>query len=88
MKKQGIQEYLVVLVKKQQIRWHRLVKGKYKLIAADAAGVYRSRVFPGLWLDSKALFKDDMAQVLAKLQEGIASPEHHRFVAELASRNR
>ena len=84
----GIQEYLVVLVKKSEIRWHRLVKGKYKLIAADAAGVYRSRVFPGLWLDSKALFKDDMAQVLAKLQEGIASPEHRRFVAELASRKR
>ena len=84
----GVPEYLAVIVKKQQIRWHRLVKGKYKLIAPDAAGVYRSRVFPGLWLDSKALFKDDMAQVLAKLQEGIASPEHRRFAAELAARKR
>jgi hypothetical protein len=46
------------------------------------------RLFPGLWLDSKALFKDDMAKVLAKLQEGIASDEHQRFVDELARRKR
>ncbi len=26
----GVQEYLVVLLKKKEIRWHRLVRGKYK----------------------------------------------------------
>jgi Uma2 family endonuclease len=84
--KAGVQEYLVVLLKKKQVRWHRLVRGKYKLLRPDAAGVYRSHVFPGLWLDSKALFKNDLVRVLAKLQEGIVSPEHVRFVAELAAR--
>jgi Putative restriction endonuclease len=83
-----VQEYLVIVVKKKQIRWHRLVKGKYKLLAPDAEGVYRSRVFPGLWLDSKALFNGDMAKVLATLQEGIASDEHQQFVEELAKRKR
>ena len=45
-------------------------------------------VFPGLWLDSNALFKDDMAKVLATLQEGIGSEEHQRFVQKLADRKR
>jgi hypothetical protein len=48
----------------------------------------RSRVFPGLWLDSKALLARDMQQVLARLQEGLHSPEHKRFVAKLARRKR
>lgn len=87
-KEARVPEYLVVVVKKQQIRWHRLVRGEYKLISADAGGVYRSVVFPGLWLDSKALFKDDLAQVLATLQKGIESDEHQQFVEELAKRKR
>jgi hypothetical protein len=84
----GVLEYLVVVLKTKQIRWHRLVKGKYRLMAPDSEGVYRSRIFPGLWLDSKALFANDMAHVLAVLQEGIASDEHQRFVEELAKRKR
>jgi hypothetical protein len=87
-KEARVQEYLVVIVKKKQIRWHRLVKGDYRLIASDADGIYGSVVFPGLWLDSKALFKDDLAKVLATLQTGIDSDEHQRFVAKLAARKR
>ena len=83
-----VQEYLVVIVKRKQIRWHRLVRGKYRLLAPDADGIYRSHVFPGLWLDEAALFKGDMAKVLATLQEGIASDPHQRFVEDLARRKR
>ncbi len=86
--KAKIEEYLVVLVRKQEIRWHRLSRGKYRFIEPDAKGVYRSLIFPGLWLDSKALFADDMTKVLATLQEGIASDEHQQFVAELAKRKK
>jgi hypothetical protein len=84
----GVQEYLVVIAKKKQIRWHQLVRTKYKLIAPDADGVFRSVVFPGLWLDSKALFKNDMEKVLKTLQKGINSIEHHRFIDELAKRKK
>ena len=83
-----VQEYLVVIVRKKQIRWHRLVRGKYKLMTSDAQGIYRSRVFPGLWLDSQALFANEMAKVLATLQEGIVSEEHQQFVAALAKRKK
>ena len=44
-------------------------------------------VFPGLWLDGAALLAGDMVRVLAKLDEGLRSPEHQTFVAKLA-RNR
>ncbi len=86
--KAGVQEYLVILLKKQEIRWHRLVKGKYRRMLPDAKGIYRSRVFPGLWLDSKSLFANEMPLVLATLQQGISSAEHRRFVAELQQRKR
>ena len=64
------------------------MKGKYQRLRADSRGVYHSRVFPGLWLDSKAFFKDNLAKVLATLQQGIDSAEHQHFVAELAERKR
>jgi Uma2 family endonuclease len=84
--KAGVQEYLVILLKKREVRWHRLVNGKYKRLRPDATGVIRSRVFPGLWLDSKALFTNDLAGVLTTLEEGLACAEHGRFVADLAAR--
>ena len=84
----GVQEYLAVLLHEREIRWHILVGGRYELLPPDADGIWRSRVFPGLWLDGEALLRRDMPAVLAKLQDGIASPEHREFVAELARRRR
>ena len=75
-----------VLVEEREIRWHILEKGRYRLLATDADGLWRSRIFPGLWLDGKALLERDLARVLARLQEGINSPEHRAFVAELQRR--
>ena len=84
----GVQEYLVILLKRQEIRWHRLVDGKYQLLPADADGIWRSLVFPGLWLNGKAMLEGDSAQLAATLQDGIASEEHQRFVQKLADRKR
>jgi hypothetical protein len=81
-----IPEYVAVLLYEQEIRWHRLVRGKYKLLAPDADGIWRSRIFPGLWLDGKALLAGDMKQVFAKLQEGLDSAEHQAFVEKQARR--
>lgn len=82
----GVPEYLAVVVKTKQIQWHRLVRGKYKLILPDVEGVYRSHVFPGLWLNGAALFNGDMPMVLTTLQKGLESEEHQRFIYELARR--
>jgi len=81
-----IPEYLVVLLYEREIRWHILVNDRYQPMAPDVDGLWRSRSFPGLWLDGTALLSGDLRQVLARLQEGLQSPEHQRFVTELAAR--
>jgi Uma2 family endonuclease len=84
----GVQEYLVVLVEEQEVRWHRLTDGEFQLVPQPADGIYRSQVFPGLWLDAAALLAGHVARVLAVLQEGLNSPEHKEFVEQLAARRR
>jgi hypothetical protein len=46
---------------------------------SSSGGVYRSEVYPGLWLDAAAMLQDDLAKVMAVLQQGLASPEHVQF---------
>jgi hypothetical protein len=82
--KASVQEYLAVLPKEHEVRWHQLVASRYQALAPDADGIWRSRVFPGLWLDGEALLRREMSQVVAKLQEGMASVEYAAFVAKLA----
>jgi Putative restriction endonuclease len=79
-----IPEYLAILRFEQEIRWHVLVNGVYELMPPDADRVWRSRIFPGLWLDGRALLAGDAARVLAQLDEGLRSPEHKAFVEKLA----
>ena len=60
--------------------------GRFEPLLADPDGMFRSRVFPGLWLDPAALFRNDKPALIAALQRGLASPEHAAFVAELERR--
>lgn len=76
-----VREYVTVLLHDREIRWHQLVGGKYKRLR-PRADVWRSQVFPGLWLDGLALLDKKSKQVLDTLQDGIASPEHQAFVAD------
>ena len=82
----GVQEYLVVLLFEEEIRWHILADGHYQILPPDADGLWRSRVFPGLWLDGKALLSGNLREILDRLQDGLRSPEHTDFVARLAAR--
>jgi Uma2 family endonuclease len=84
----GVQEYLTVLPKQQQIVWRELVDGKYREISAEEDGSIRSRVFPGLWLDVAALWADDLPALAATVQRGVATPEHAEFVERLARSKR
>jgi hypothetical protein len=83
--KAGVPEYLAILMEEQEIRWHRLGKKGYQLLR-PSDGIWKSRIFPGLWLDGKALLANDSAKVLATLQKGLQSPEHGAFVKKLAKR--
>ena len=51
----------------------------------DAAGILKSRLFPGLWFDTVALLAGILKQALATLQRGVESVEHAAFAASLAS---
>ena len=82
----GVQEYLAVLLRRREVRWHRLRNGRFEVDPAPADGVYRSAVFPGLWLDAAALLAGDLGRVLTVLNEGINSPAHGTFVRLLAER--
>lgn len=78
-----VQEYIVWTVLDSQIHCFSFVEGDYQVLTAMDA-VWKSRVFPGLWLDQTALLAGQMQQVLAVLQMGIDSPEHQAFVEKLA----
>jgi Uma2 family endonuclease len=82
----GVQEYLAVLLREREVRWHRLVGGRFEVVPAPADGIYRSAAFPGLWLDAAALLAGDLAHMLTALGEGLRSPEQAAFVARLAAR--
>lgn len=81
----GVGEYIVVLVEEQTVRAFRREQGVYVDSPIDADGNYRSIVFPGLWLDTRALFKRDAAQILATLDKGLKTDEHRAFVTRLQS---
>ncbi len=82
----GVREYVAILISEKEIRWHRLVNGMYELCEPTSKGVYRSRVFPGLWLDGPALWNYDLARLLQTLGRGLQSAEHAAFVKKLAAR--
>jgi Uma2 family endonuclease len=84
----GVREYMVAAVRQRQVFWWTHHKGKFKPLASGADGIFRSIVFPGLWLDSKALLRGDLRRLLAVLRQGLATPDHAAFARELAGRKR
>ncbi|MBI3822515.1 MAG: Uma2 family endonuclease [Planctomycetes bacterium] len=84
----GILEYLVWRVEDDAIDWFILKRGSYQRLRLTGDGLYKSKVFPGLWLDPQAMITGDVARVIEIVQQGIASPEHERFVEKLRSKKK
>jgi Uma2 family endonuclease len=82
----GVLEYIVRDLRDQRVHWFVLRDGRFEPLAADADSLFRSQVFPGLWLDPSALASGDPTVISAMLQRGLASPEHQAFVADLERR--
>jgi hypothetical protein len=78
-----VQEYIVWRVQDSAIDWFVLRNSLFIRLPLGPDGIYRSEVFPGLWLDAAALVGGDMAKVLQVLRQGLATPEHAAFVAKL-----
>lgn len=69
----GVREYLIAIAKEEKFIWNELTASGYRPIEPDADAIIRSRFFPGLWLDTAALVRHDLAGLLAVVQQGIAS---------------
>lgn len=80
-----VQEYMIWRTRDQAVDWWALEDDEYVRMEPDSEGIIRSRVFPGLWLDVRALTSEDATGVIAGLQQGLASEAHAAFKARLAT---
>ncbi|MGB7712043.1 MAG: Uma2 family endonuclease, partial [Microcoleus sp.] len=78
-----LKEYLVWQVMDRRLDWFSLQEEEYISLVPDAAGIIRSRVFPGLWLAVSALLEGDMSSAIATLQTGLNSDAHQEFIQQL-----
>jgi Uma2 family endonuclease len=82
----GIQEYLVVCVEEQEVHWFHFPSKTS--IKPNRQGISRSRVFPGLWIDTQALLRRDYSRLVEVLQQGLAHREHSAFLRRLEKAKR
>jgi Uma2 family endonuclease len=82
----GVLEYVVQTLDPDAIRWFVRREGKLVEQVPGLDGIYRSEVFPGLWLDPDALIRRDLPALFAALDRGLATPDHAVFVGRLAAR--
>jgi Uma2 family endonuclease len=82
-RRNGVQEFMVLLVLEREIRWFQLVEGEYKSLIPGEDGVLHSQVFPGFHLHPDLFWADDLAGLRQILEAGVATEEHNAFVATL-----
>lgn len=82
-----VKEYVVWRVLDRAIDWFILEGEQFTRPACGDDDIYRSRVFPGLWLDVPALLDGQLAKVFEVVQQGVATPEHRDFVKALQQRS-
>ena len=82
-RRNGVREYIVYRTYDGEVDWFILRDDQYARLAPDPQGILMSEVFPGLWLKPEALIEGNAAELLAVLQQGIASADHAEFVKKL-----
>lgn len=83
----GVREYLVVALRQKKVIWFVNRSGAFDEVSPDEDGLYRSQVFPGLWLDPQALLEFNGRALLATVQQGLATLQHAAFAQRLAHRS-
>ena len=83
----GVREYITIqTLPPPRIVWRVLVDGSYREIQPDGQGILRSQCFPGLWLDTEALWAGDRKRMRDTLNAGLDSPAHREFAERLTKR--
>jgi hypothetical protein len=80
----GVLEYVVVELDPDRVHWFIRRGDHFEELPPGHDGIFRSEVFPGLWLDAKALFAQDRRRLIRVLNQGLRTPEHKAFTAKLA----
>ena len=80
----GVLEYVVRSIEPDEVYWFILRNGRFVDLPPGSDGIFRSEVFPGLWLDPQALLARDIRRLQAVVDLGCATAEHAAFVARLA----
>lgn len=78
-RRNGVQEYLLLLAQERELQWLSLHEGSYVALEADAAGVIRSQVFPGLALSPALFWANEFAKLLTLLQTEMTTPAYEAF---------
>jgi Uma2 family endonuclease len=84
----GVLEYVVFELDPHQVHWFIRRGDRFEDLPPGPDGIYRSEVFPGLWLDPKAFYAEDLDRLIEVLEWGLATPEHAAFAARLAEAGR
>jgi Uma2 family endonuclease len=80
----GIQEYLFVGIHPKEVLWFIRRGNHFDDLPPGPDGIYRSEVFPGLWLDAEALFARDWDSLYEAVGRGVRTRKHAAFVAKVA----
>ena len=81
----GVPEYVTISIKDRRIAWRVLTQGEYRVMAPGDDGVYRSKMFPGLWIDETASWNGDDSRLREVMNQGLASLEYRRFAGSFDS---
>jgi hypothetical protein len=81
----GVLEYVVHALEPDEVVWFVLRDGRFAELSPGVDGIFRSIVFPGLWLDPQALLRGDTRRQRDINDLGCATPEHAAFVDRLAA---
>jgi len=82
----GVREYIVWRTLDSEFDIFLRAGDDFVRVAIPPDGIYRSTVFPGLWIDCDALIAGNLAAALNTVQLGLESPEHTEFTQSLADR--
>jgi Uma2 family endonuclease len=75
----GVLEYVVRAIDPDEIFWFVLQRKALVRHWVGEDGLFRSTVFPGLWLDAAALLEGDRQRLRAVVDMGCAKPQHTAF---------
>ena len=84
----GVLEYVVVTSDPNEVYWFVRRDEALERMTPGTDGIYRSRQFPGLWLEPDALFDGDLERLFNTVERGRATPEFVEFAASMAARKR